>query len=156
MYRRDFQDKSKSEHNLYEVLSAIIFFPLPYFFNPSVSLWPLNSSKYLAIGVSPVWMYMYILHHCVTWSHWNYQIICHISSLQSGVTKLKSLYTHIVLPIYDLCLAFKKSHIWFPFVIANLFPSRVWYTKNLSKKKFKQTIFQVKFNASLNNLSKIL
>lgn len=109
MYRRDFQDKSKSEHNLYEVLSAIIFFPLPYFFNPSVSLWPLNSSKYLAIGVSPVWMYMYILHHCVTWSHWNYQITCHISSLQSGVIKLKSLYTHIVLPIYDLCLALKKA-----------------------------------------------
>lgn len=134
MYKRDFQDKSKSEHNLYEVLSAIIFFPLPYFFNPSVSLWPLNSSKYLAIGVSPVWMYMYILHHCVTWSHWNYQIICHISSLQSGVTKLKSLYTHIVLPIYDLCLALRKRRIWFPFVIANLFPSRVWYTKNLSKK----------------------
>lgn len=155
MYRRDFQDKSKSGHNLYEVLSAIIFFPLPFFFNPSVSLWPLNSSKYLAIGVSPVWMYMYILHHCVTWSHWNYQIICHISSLQSGVTKLKSLYTHIVLPIYDLCLALKKPHL-VPFCYCKPFSIQSLVYKKSIKKKFKQTIFQVKFNASLNNLSKIL
>lgn len=133
MYRRDFQDKSKSEHNLYEVLSAIIFFPLPFFFNPSVSLWPLNSSKYLAIGVSPVWMYMYILHHCylVTLKLSNYLPYFKFAIRCNKIEE--SVYPYSVAYLW-LVFSFKKSHIWFPFVIANLFPSRVWYTNNLSKK----------------------
>lgn len=151
MYRRDFQDKSKSEHNLYEVLSAIIFFPLPYFFNPSVSLWPLNSSRGLAcvdVHVHPTSLcYLVTLKLSNYLPYFKFAIRC--NKIEESVYPYSVAYLWLV-------FSFKKSHIWFPFVIANLFPSRVWYTKNLSKKKFKQTIFQVKFNASLNNLSKIL